>query len=82
MCVLGFPSFVRAHEVSQALDVVNAHHVDVVIEAERLDEGEVDLERDVAFVLLVCRQNAECHIVWITVGINNSSCLEAGPMQL
>lgn len=82
MCVLGFASLFCAHEVSQALDIVNAYHIYVVIEAESLDEGEVDLESDVAFVLLVCRQNAECHIVWITVGINNSSCLEAGPMQL
>jgi hypothetical protein len=80
MCVLGFPSFVRAHEVSQALDIVYAHHVDVVVEAESLDEGEVDLERDVAFVLLVCRQNAECHIVCVTVEINMRGSLEAGPI--
>jgi len=67
MRVLGLAGLAGAHEVSQALDVVDAHHVDVVVEAERLDEGEVDLEGDVALVLLVRGEDAERHAVWVTV---------------
>lgn len=66
--VLGLAGFVCTHEVGQALDVVDAHHVDVVIEAESLDEGEVDLKSDVALVLLVGGEDAECHAVWVTEG--------------
>lgn len=51
--VLGLAAGVGAHEISQALDVVNAHHVDVIIEAESLDECEVDLESDVTLVFLI-----------------------------
>lgn len=68
--VLGLAGLVCAHEVGQAPDVVDAHHVDVVVEAERLDEGEVDLEGDVALVLLIGGEDAECHAVWITVEAN------------
>lgn len=66
--VLGLAGLVGAHEVSQARDVVDAHHVDVVLEAERLDEREVDLERDVPLVLLVGGEDAECDAVWVTAG--------------
>lgn len=66
--VFGLAGLVCAHEVGQTLDVVNAHHVDVVVEAERLDEREVDLEGDVALVLLIGGEHAERHAVWVTVG--------------
>lgn len=66
--VFGLAGLVCTHEVGQALDVVDAHHVDVVVEAERLDEREVDLEGDVALVLLIGGEHAECHAVWVTVG--------------
>ena len=68
--VLGLAGLVCAHEVGQAPDVVDAHHVDVVVEAERLDEGEVDLESDIALVLLIGGEDAECHAVWVTVEAN------------
>lgn len=68
MRVLGLAGLVCTHEVGQALDVVDAHHVDVVVEAESLDEGEVDLKRNVTLVLLVGGEDAECHAVWITEG--------------
>lgn len=68
MRVLGLAGLVCAHEVGQALDVIDAHHVDVVVEAESLNEGEVDLESDVALVLLVGGEDAERHAVWVTVG--------------
>lgn len=67
MHVFGLAGLVCAHEVGQTLDVVDAHHVDVVVEAERLDEREVDLERDVALVLLIGGEHAERHAVWVTV---------------
>lgn len=65
--VLGLAGLVCAHEVGQALDIVDAHHVDVVVEAERLDEGKVDLKGDVTLVLLIGGEHAERHAVWITV---------------
>lgn len=66
MRVLGLAGLVCTHEVGQALDVVDAHHVDVVVEAESLDEGKVDLEGDVTLVLLVGGEDAERHAVWVT----------------
>lgn len=68
MCVLGLAGLVCTHEVSQALDVIHTHHIDVVVEAESLDEGEVDLKSNVALVLLVGGEDAESHAVWITEG--------------
>lgn len=66
--VLGLAGLDCAHEVCQALDVVDAHHVDVVVEAERLDEGKVDLKSNVTLVLLVGGEDAECHAVWVAGG--------------
>lgn len=68
MHVFGFAALVRAHEVGQTLHVVDAHHVDVVVEAKGLDEREVDLEGDVALVLLIGGEHAKRHAVWVTVG--------------
>lgn len=68
VCVFGLAALVCTHEVGQARDVVDAHHVDVVVEAERLDEREVDLQRDVALVLVVGGEHAERHAVRIAAG--------------
>lgn len=68
--VLGLAGLVWTHEVSQALDIIDAHHVDVVVEAESLDEGEVDLKSNVTLVFLIGGEHAECHAVWVTVGKN------------
>lgn len=65
--VLGLAGFICAHEVSQALDVIHAHNVDVVVKAESLNEGEVDLQSNVTLVLLIGGKDAECHAVWVTV---------------
>ena len=70
MRVLGLAGGVSAHEIREALNIVDAHHVDVVVEAECLDEREVDLESDVALVLLIGGKNTECHAVWVTVKTN------------
>lgn len=68
MCVFRLAALVGAHEVGEARDVVDAHHVDVVVEAEGLDEREVDLQGDVALVLVVGGEHAESHAVWIAAG--------------
>lgn len=65
--VLGLAGLVCTHEVGQTLDVIDAHHVDVVVEAESLDEGEVDLKSNVTLVLLIGGEDAERHAVWVTV---------------
>lgn len=57
-----------AHEFPQTLHVVHSHDAEVVIEAESLDESEVDLERDVALELFIHGQDAEGHAVGITAG--------------
>lgn len=82
VCVFGLAALVCAHEVGQALDVVDAHHVDVIVEAKRLDEREVDLEGDVTLVLLVGGEHAESHAVWVTVeGEHEESAVSACPPQ-
>lgn len=82
VCVFGLAALVCGHEVSQALDVVDAHHVDVIVEAESLDEREVDLEGDVTLVLLVGGEHAESHAVWVTVeGEHEESVVSACPPQ-
>ena len=72
--VLGLAGLLCAHQVSQALDVVDAHHVDVVVEAERLDEGEVDLEGHVFDIIVVRSQNAKDHVVRISEGWKKQKC--------
>lgn len=58
-----------ADNFTQTLHVVHSHDADVVIEAESLDESEVDLERDVALELFIHGQDAEGHAVRITAEI-------------
>lgn len=59
-------SFV-ADNLSQTLHVAHSHDADVVVKAEGLDEGEVDLQSDVTLELLVHGQDAERHTVRVTV---------------
>lgn len=53
------------HDRRQPLHVAHAHDVYVVLTAERLDQSEVDLQRNVALVLLVGSQHAESHVVGV-----------------
>ena len=53
--------------LSQTLHVAHSDDADVVVEAEGLDEGEVDLESDVTLELRVRGQHAEGHAVRVTV---------------
>lgn len=55
-----------ANNLSQTLHVAHSDDADVVVEAEGLDEGEVDLESDVILKLLIHGQDAERHAVRVT----------------
>lgn len=66
--VLGLAGFIRTHEVGQAVDIVDTHHVDVVVKAERLNEREVNLKSNVTSVFLIRGEDAECHAVRVAVG--------------
>lgn len=55
------------HNLSQTLQVAHSDDADVVVEAEGLDEGEVDLQSDVALETLVHGQHAEGHAVRVAV---------------
>lgn len=68
VCVFGLAGFIGTHEVGQAVDIIDTHHVDVVVKAESLDESEVDLKSNVTLVFLIGGENAERHAVWVTVG--------------
>lgn len=67
MSVFQLLDFVSADNLSQSLCVADAHDADVVVEAEGLDQCEVDLQRDVALKLLIRGQDAEGHAVWVSV---------------
>lgn len=56
-----------ANNLSQTLHVAHSDDADVVVEAEGLDEGEVDLQSDVTLKLLIHGQDAERHAVRVTV---------------
>lgn len=56
-----------ADNLSQTLHVAHSDDADVVVKAEGLNEGEVDLQSDVAFELLIHGQDAEGHAVRIPV---------------
>lgn len=57
-------------DLCQTLHAGDAHDVDVDVAAECLDEREVDLKRNIILVLLIGRQNAEDHAVWIPVEVD------------
>ena len=68
----GLPSgFHPAEDLCQAPHVPDAQDVDAILIAERLDQGEVDLEGNILFVLLVCGQETQHHVVWIPKGSKN-----------
>lgn len=54
-----------SQDLSQAPRVADAQDVDVVLAAEGLDEGEVNLQGHV-FLLVVGSQQAQHHVVWVT----------------
>lgn len=56
-----------ADNLSQTLHVAHSDDADVVVEAEGLDEGEVDLQSDVTLEALVHGQDAERHAVQVAV---------------
>lgn len=62
------PVHARAPEdVREAASVVHAQDVDVVLAAESLNEGEVNLKRHILRIIVVSCQNAQHHVIWIPV---------------
>lgn len=53
-----------SQDLGQAPHVADAQDADVVLAAEGLDEGEVNLQGHV--LLVVGRQQAQNHVVWVT----------------
>lgn len=53
-------------DLSQAPQVVHTQDIDVVLAAESLDQGEMDLKGHVLDIVLVCGQQTQDHIVWIS----------------
>lgn len=51
----------------------HAQDVDVVVPAERLEQREVDLQRDVVLVLLIRGQEAQDHAVRVPAGQHTHS---------
>ena len=54
------------NNLSQTLHVAHSDDADVVVEAEGLDESEMDLESDITLKLLIHGQDAERHAVRVT----------------
>lgn len=54
------PAVARARvtdNVREPLHVVHAHDVDVIVEAESLDQGEVDLQSNIPLILIPWSQD-------------------------
>ena len=71
-----------SNQLSQTLHVAHSDDADVVVEAEGLDEGEVDLQSDVTLELLVRGQDAEGHTVRVTVDREKTLPVSCGPQIL
>lgn len=55
-----------AQYFSQAPGVVDSQDVDVVLAAERLDEGEVDLQGHVLDIFIIGGQDAQNHVIRVS----------------
>jgi len=52
----------------QAPDVVDPQDVDIILTAERLDEGEVDLQGHVFHIFVISGQDAQDHVIGVSGG--------------
>lgn len=55
-----------SQDLGEAPGVVHAQDVDVILAAEGLDESEMDLQGDILHVLVVCGQDAQHHVIWVS----------------
>lgn len=67
------PVAVRGHvvlleQLSQPPHAGHAQDVDVVVAAETLKQSEVDLQRDVIFILLISGEDAQDNTVRVSAG--------------
>lgn len=58
----------QEQELGQPARVADAQDVDVVLAAEGLDQGEVDLQGHIPVVVLVRRQQTQHHVIRVAVG--------------
>lgn len=58
----------QQQQLSQPARVADPQDVDIVLAAECLDEGEVDLQSHVPVVVLVRGQQAQYHVVGVAGG--------------
>lgn len=52
----------------QALGVVDSQDVDVILTAEGLNEGEVDLQGHIFHIFIISGQDAQHHIIRVSEG--------------
>lgn len=52
-----------SEDVREAMRVVHAQDVDVILAAERLNESEVNLKRHILHIIVVCGQDAQHHVI-------------------
>lgn len=55
-------------EFGQPARVADTQDVDIILAAECLDQGEVDLQSHVPVVVLVRRQQAQHHVIRVAAG--------------
>lgn len=65
---LGPDSGVVLQQLGQPPHTGQPQDVDVIVAAERLQKREVDLQRDVIFILLICGEHAQNHAVRVSAG--------------
>lgn len=58
----------QEQELRQPARVADAQDVDVVLAAECLDQGEVDLQSHISVVVLVRRQQAQNDVIRVAAG--------------
>lgn len=65
---LGTDSGVVLQQLGQPPHTGQPQDVDVIVAAERLQKREVDLQRDVIFILLIRGEHAQNHAVRVSAG--------------
>ena len=58
----------QEQEFGQPARVADTQDVDIILAAECLDQGEVDLQSHVPVVVLVRRQQAQHHVIRVAAG--------------
>ena len=62
------PGAVLLQQLREAPHAGHPQDVDAVVAAKSLQQGEVDLQRDVTFILLISGKDAQDDTVWVSAG--------------